>query len=240
MALTPTVRVTTFNATDALDPTVTSASFTPSNNSLLVAIITTQNATGGDCIAGVATVAPSGGGLTWTRRAAASTAASLVVNAGVWTAPVTTGASMTVATSASGVKSQGFVSLTVIEFTGYDTATPTGVTLGTSTGSRSGAYSPALSGTSASDSYVVVGGIADAGTATKGSSWTQAHDFSAISGGTDGEGNIEYITGAQTAANWAALDSSFSTAVAGIEIKAAATAVADNRPLGTMLNVSGY
>jgi hypothetical protein len=126
---------------------------------------------------------------------------------------------MTVEVSFTANTAFDWSSLTVIEFTGYDTGTPTGVTLAALTGSRSGSYSPSLSGTSSSDSYVVAGGYADDGTATKGAAWTEAHDFAALAG--FAHGNIEYIEGAVSAANWAALDSIWSTSAVAVEIKAA-------------------
>src|SRR5262245_17117300 len=191
MALTPTVRATANNATDAVGPDVTTASFTPSNNSLLVAVALSQTN-----LSDVATtvISISGGGLTWTNRANTPLSGGTNMCGAIWTAPVTTGASMTVTITGSNVvndENYGAVTVAVIEFTGYDTATPTGVSLAAVTGSRSGAYSPALSGTSAATSYVVVGGVVDFGTATKGSSWTEAYDGQAASGGTDHDFNVQ-------------------------------------------------
>src|SRR5688572_27167093 len=71
---------------------VASAAFTPPDNSLLVAVV--------GCIFNdsLATTTVSGGGLTWTQRVASSAAGDGGYNwrVEIWTAPVATGASMTV------------------------------------------------------------------------------------------------------------------------------------------------
>ena len=214
MALTLTARANANNATDADNPSVTTASFTPSNDSLLVVSALSQ-ANGSTITINISDSV----GLTWTSRASAP-ASSFNMASRQWTAPVTTGVSMTVTISTT--NGFGAVSVAVVDITGYDTTTPTGVNLAANTGSRSGAYSPALSGTSASDSIVVAAGVTDFGTATKGASWTEIYDASPAAGGTQHQVNVEYIAGAVSAANWAALDSSFATSACAIEIKAAA------------------
>ena len=214
MALALTVRATAENATDSTNPSETTGSFTPSDNSLLVVAATSQAESGTIALAISDSV-----GLTWTSRAS-SPASSFNMASRIWTAPVTTGVSMTVTVSTT--DGFGAVALAVVDLTGYDTGTPTGVNLAANTGSRSGAYSPALSGTSAADSIVIAAGATDFGTATKGASWTDIYDVQSATGGTQHQINIEYIASAVSAANWAALDSSFATTAVAIEIKAAA------------------
>ena len=214
MALALTVRATAENATNATNPSETTGSFTPADNSLLVAVATSQAEVGTIALAISDSV-----GLTWTSRAS-SPASGFKMASRIWTAPVTTGVSMTVTISMT--EGFGAVAVAVVDLTGYDTGTPTGVNLAANTGGRSGAYSPALSGTSEADSIVIAGGATDGGTATKGASWTDIYDAVSAAGGTSHQINIEYIAGAVSAANWAALDSSFATTAVAIEINAAA------------------
>ena len=98
------------------------SSFTPANNSLLVAKF--------NCItlnAQLSAVSIAGGGLTWTKRIETKPDTSNGTNAYsyavIWTAPVTTGASMTVTVSWTGaVIADTFLvaGLEVEEWTGYD------------------------------------------------------------------------------------------------------------------------
>ena len=215
MALAYTSRATTNNATDTDDPSVTTGSFTPSNDSLLVAVCLSQ------ANAGTLDFSISGGSLTWTQRANAA-ASSFNMGGRIYTAPVSTGASMTVAVSTTA--GFGAITVAVVEFTGYDSASPIGATLGATTGSRGGAYSPALSGTSAADSYVVAGGVSDSGNTVKGASWTDIYDAVAASGGTSHGSTTEYIAGAVSAADWSDFPSSFATAAVAVEIKVASAA----------------
>jgi hypothetical protein len=80
----------------------TTASFTPPDDSLLVAHCYCINGTGGGDVQTGMTL--SGGGLTWTKRAGPNggTAASYTSCHEVWTAPVVTGASMTMTYSHAG------------------------------------------------------------------------------------------------------------------------------------------
>lgn len=216
MALSLNIRATVENATDGNNPSVTTGSFTPSDSSLLVAVALSQNLdVGADGVLSI-----TGGSLTWTSRANVTGAGDLSMIGRIWTAPVTTGVSMTA--QVTGSNTFGAVALAVVDLTGYNVADPIGATLAAHTGSRSGAYSPALSGTSAADSIVIAGGVGDFGTATKGAAWTDVYDYQSTTGFTQHDGNIESIAGAVSAANWAALDSGFSTAAVAVEIKAAA------------------
>ena len=99
----------------------TSASFTPPNNSLLVVFVSigTTSTT--------MTMNVSGGGLTWTKRAEHFEADSGGYDGyvGVWTAPVTTGASMTISCSRSaGTVTTGHTTAKCYIITGHDTAAP--------------------------------------------------------------------------------------------------------------------
>lgn len=216
MALSPTTRATVSATSD----TVTTGSFTPSADSLLVAMVTFQNGFADDT---AATCTMTGtGGLSWTSRANALSTTPFEMRAQIFTAPVGSSPASQTATATITDGSSDNVALALVDFTGYNTGTPTGVTLGAITGSRSGAYSPALSGTSASDSYVVaIGIIADgSGTsdATVGASWNSVYSvflgfFAAIL--------AEHRSGALSTADWAAFNATFATAAAAVEIKAA-------------------
>jgi hypothetical protein len=99
-----------------------SSSFTPSNNSLLVAIV--QGLTN---LSGSYTPALSGGSLAWTRRVnkiQKDSNSNAYCYAEIWTAPVTTGASMQVTLANS--QSQEFIGLYIVEYTGAN-ASPAGV-----------------------------------------------------------------------------------------------------------------
>lgn len=211
MALTPTTRSGFVNS----GTTATTASFTPSNNCLLVAVVAEN-------LSGRAGAVPTvtGGGLTWTKRLEIHSSTNDNSNLSqIWTAPVGTAASMTVSAAANG-NVDGDIALAVIEFTGYDTGTPTGATHTFQTGSRSGVYNGALSATTAADSYVVGIGTTDSGTVTAGASWTS------WANGAIGfvDPRAEYRSGALTTLDWAALNSSFSVSTCGLEIKAASAA----------------
>ena len=232
MALALTIRETQSNATDLIDPDVTTEAFTPSDNSILGVLVVCQNHEVG------VTTSPtiSGGSLTYTSRAKARNTTNYDMWAEIWTAPVGTGASMTVLVNNT-TNGFGAVTVAVVDLTGYDTSTPTGVNLQALTGSRSGAYSPALSGTADANSIVLIAGVADGGTATKHASWTDIYTGSAAAGGTNHKFQMAYRAGALTTADWAALDSSFATAAVAIEIKAAGGAAAA-RVVGTGLTES--
>jgi len=136
----------------------TTGSFTPSNNSLLVACVhTSRNNIGSADV--VANITLSGGSLTWTKQ----TAVSAVANYGagnyneeliVFTAPVTTGASMTLTWGGWVAPNDGRWYCQVLEATGHNTSTPLGGTALTNN-NASNTPSMTLSSTPASSSVVV-------------------------------------------------------------------------------------
>jgi len=141
------------------DANYASSSFTPADNSLLVAKF--------NCItnsAQLVALSIAGGGLTWTKRIETKPDTSNGTNAYsyavIWTAPVTTGASMTVTVSWTGaVIADTFLvaGLEVEEWTGYDTTTPVGLTGGEfvyANAPHSGVQHTSLGGTTASTSRV--------------------------------------------------------------------------------------
>jgi hypothetical protein len=125
------------------------------------------------------TMSNSGTALTWTQRCEAHSASD---NYGsglvVFTAPVTTGASMTVTfTKAAGDADFERVGGHVLSFTGYDTASPVGGTLGDNAGPGDGSWSPSLSAAPALTSQVIAAIVGTCNTTldvyqTIGTGWT--------------------------------------------------------------------
>jgi hypothetical protein len=123
-ALTRTVR----GSGEDNDNNVSTASFTPSSNALLVAVVggvsngSTANPNGGSSV--------SGGSLSWTKRASAERESSYggwTAWVEIWTAPVPSGSAMTVTGSNSNSMDGIFIS--VVEYTGHDSGSPSGVSV---------------------------------------------------------------------------------------------------------------
>jgi hypothetical protein len=119
----------------------TSASFAPSNNSLLLvayySIVGVADQTALD------SVSISGGSLTWTPQASVVGRQNDYQSAvKLWTALVTTGASMTAAVSGG----SGFETVGVFQATGHNTSTPIGAIATSGTQDITGSHSYSLSG----------------------------------------------------------------------------------------------
>jgi hypothetical protein len=109
---------------DANGATFVSGSFTPANTTLLVCFVEYDTFATGD--SGL-TYTPSGGGLSWTQRVERTGSESATGGgSSIWTAPVSTGASMTITVTRSGgtTSSTGRVSARALVLAGYDQATP--------------------------------------------------------------------------------------------------------------------
>jgi hypothetical protein len=200
------------DATSTAVDSVASSSFTPSDDSLVVAIAHVYSN-------GAVTPAISGGGLTWTERAQARVVdGGFMTDVRIWTAPVTTGASMTVTVSWTGGSGEGAL-LSVVDFTGYDESDPVGGVMEyTDTGGRTGAFSEDLDSAPASGSYVIGGGVAEgsADNIDPGTGWTAIYN---VDSGDLSNVN-QYRTGSTDAAfEFDDLDASFNTSVAAIEIQ---------------------
>lgn len=210
----------------------TTGSFTPSNNSLLVIFVWAQhnNANSG-VIADTLTV--SGGSLTYTSRVQAQDdgATSATWGGGIrcWTAPVTTGASMTITVDCGAIDIYNY-SVHVFELTDYNTSTPVGATATRADETNSGSVSITLSGTPASDSYVLAAGYLDEASdtgLTTGTGWTQQYrsyaDFFVA--------HTQARTGStSTTVGWDNFTTSYVDLQIALEIKAAA-ASATSRPI---------
>lgn len=164
---------------------LTTASFTPPNNSLLVVLAAFQkNAAGG--FGGVAcasamTISDTAG-LTWTSREFGGLTTDYGGSVRGWTAPVTTGVSMTVSVDCGAFDIfGGFIS--VVDYTGYNTADPVGATAIDISMVTNGADSITLSAAPAATSEIFggrYGGVPGSGAAaaTPGSGYVEIHDLS--------------------------------------------------------------
>lgn len=115
----------------------------------------------------------SGGGLTYTQRLAVSRADSYGCFLYIHTAPVTTGASVTLSVDATpSIYQWGIWSAS---YANYNTSTPTGVTGSTNASGSANAVTVTLSGTPATSSHVISAMVQDAstgaGAVTEGSDW---------------------------------------------------------------------
>ncbi|SRR5712691_3800118 len=207
-------------------------SFTPPDNSLLVVgvALIENNGTTTDPLSAMTI---SGGSLTYSTAASASVSpTSFPTAAKIYTAPVTTGASMTLTIGASG-RSIGVYTVSVVAYTGYNISTPTGAT---ATGTQNGgygaaptAYSMTLNATpsSASETFAFIGIDKDTAGVTPGSTYTEIDD---LTNTTWGGAESEIRTGStSTTVDWVDLRSGggnlFNHVALAVEINAS-TAVA--------------
>lgn len=234
LALTSRLQFRGRSAGGGVGSGVTSGSFTPSNNSLLVAVIGGEKGSGTLLLGANSSL--SGGSLTWTQRAAyASTASGYTHIVEIWTAPVTTGASMSLTWSNSaGNGSDDVVSMQVVDVTGYDTGSPVGA-VAAEQAPDDGAFSATLSATPAASSIVIGALLLESGgggdlTMVGGSGWTDIYQPGGGGGGEAGYACVhtQYRTGlTTTAVPWADVnagpDGTFSglADAAAIEIKEA-------------------
>jgi hypothetical protein len=160
---------------------VTSGSFTPPDNSLIVLHVGLVSFNG-DVTGGLSV---SGGGLTWTRRAGPNGAniGSYFGVHEIWTAPVTTGASMTINITNSHTNDDGVsVALVqVVSFTGYNTGTPVGgIASATNITNPEDADTITLNATPDTNSIVTASRYFNSdtedSTATEGAGWTEVYD----------------------------------------------------------------
>src|SRR6266853_1728278 len=150
---------------------VTTASFTPADNSLVVVFAGLQSSNNS------LAASISGGSLTWTKQAQAGVDVSNFGHFSIlWTAPVTTGASMTVTVGnmPSDGTAEGIVH--VFYYTGHNTSTPVGGTA-SATAAFNSAVNLTLSSAPATTSEVIAGASDDtasgAANITTGTGWTQ-------------------------------------------------------------------
>lgn len=196
---------------------VTTTSFTPENNSLLVALVLVQSDNGGTGLIYSQTV--SGGGLTWNLIDEYDISYSYSVKAFAYYAEVGSASSMTFTFDSNDSNGMIGPSIIIYNFTGYDTSTPIGGYYVTGGSSRSGAYNGTLSATPALSSYIVAGTIIDEGTLTAGTGWTNDQSDTTYS---------YLLEQFQSRTNWAsptvawnAITTAYTWASAAVEVRAA-------------------
>lgn len=180
MALTRTARIASTSGAGHGAGAYTSAAFTPSNNSLLVVIGMGITTTDGGFRGTDLTVTDSVG-LTWTSRAATTASPNWSYGVRIWTAPVTTGASMTVSIDA-GAFSMEYYRLVIVDYT--STTTSAEATTNSIVGSDAdgdGAATITLPSAPASASEVIAAAATAVtsgatGTVTVGTGWTELND----------------------------------------------------------------
>jgi hypothetical protein len=170
----------------------TSGSFTPPDNSLLVVMLAAYNVTSASI---------SGGGLTWTQQVSLQDNGTDKDFLVVWTAPVTTGSSMTVTVSTLNFDASNGT-MQIISYTGYDTTTPIGATASNNSIGTDGPQSLTLSAApdTASEILGVMAGNSNGSapgetTVTPGTGWTEIEDL--FSNGWEGI-QTQVITGTTT------------------------------------------
>lgn len=211
MALSPgTLVASIVTATPPMaDNDEVTGSFTPSNNSLLVAIMMVEKDDGNDVDELPSMGITDSAGLTWTLRAekgddethpAGDNHWGYANGIKIWTAPVTTGTSMTVTFQRVSPNAYEFymVAGAVVEYTGHDVASPIGVT-GVATwddnspfpGATDGAKSLTLSGAPAATSEIIggrswTGWVPGHTFADEPTGYTELYDVSSFNGGEGG------------------------------------------------------
>lgn len=172
---------------------VTSSSFTPPNASLLVLVVAAEADAGTGDIGEALTV--TGGGLTWTNRVerGATGVGGYSATHEIWTAPVVTGASMTIRVQAATNSADPTrVLLHVIACTGHDVASPIGATGENDIPDLDG-HTLTLSASPAITSYVfgtryMAAQVSGDYRATPGTGWTEIYDTGT---GGDGYGSLQ-------------------------------------------------
>lgn len=188
-SLTRTLEDTETDATSSgSPPSGTSTAFTPANSSLLVVVGSIQ---GVNATPGTMSISDSLGTLTWTARVGPTTptaSGDYYGRIACWTAPVTTGASMTVTVASSETTSgdDAHTNIVVLCYEGYNTGSPVGGIISDNT-TDDDARTITLSAAPATGDETVAfrmrgGGLA-AGGATPGSGWTEVADLNSAGAG---------------------------------------------------------
>ena len=158
----------------------TTTSFTPSDNTLLVCRISAVSQADDGLTANDLTI--TGGGLTWTSRVSQTGPTGWAYAERVWTAPVSTGASMTIGADAGAFAIENY-RVEVYEYSDYNTGSPVGgIAVGTDADGNDAASitlsaTPATTSEVLAFSTVVLNGAAGTFT-TEGSGWTELFDTS--------------------------------------------------------------
>lgn len=206
---------------------IATGSFTPPNNSLLVVMATTLTA----FLDATPAWSISGGSLTWTKQVeytAPDSGSGLCCAVVIWTAPVVTGASMTVTVNADSSVDWVTNSLTVSSVTGHDINDPIGLLASQGHAQlvgHSGAESLSLGGTTKATSAVFSVLLADGDNEPQViNAWPSDSptELMAVASGSPAwaRKTHAYIMGARSTAEWESWTSSYGHAVGALEIKA--------------------
>ena len=217
--------ITSLKAFHGYQTILKTATFTPANSSRLV-VVSTALIPYGEAATHTTHATISGGGLTWTRhkRAYYSDSTGWTSAVYIWTAPVTTGASMavTVTYSPSSSGEDGGWGLDVFELPDSYAIIQTFEDGGGSGDVLSGSYDGDFSTAPSSGSYLIAAtsinsNTLDGSAMTPGSGWTEVSEN--VNAFYNSE--TQYVTGTtDTAVTWANLDPNinYSWAVGAIEI----------------------
>lgn len=169
MTLARTNRIGSLSSFSYGTGSYTTGSFTPSNASLLVVICSVLTNGGSTDPSGSLTISDSVG-LTWTAQVNVGDASAWSIGMRIWTAPVTTGASMTATVDCGAIDIYGY-GVSIVDYTGYGAVGTTGSNsaLGTN-----GAGSVTLGASPASASEII-GGITQDPTGTPGATPDTGH-----------------------------------------------------------------
>ncbi len=157
----------------------TTAAFTPPDNSIVVVIITAMEQVPSADPSASQTISDSVG-LTWTSQLAIGNAAG-GVGLRMWTAPVTTGASMTITADCGASDIQQYT-VHRYAYTGYNIGSPTGATASNGDAGADGALTITLSASPATDSEVIgvlsqeMAGSGAGYAVTVGTGWTEIYE----------------------------------------------------------------
>ena len=208
----------------------TTTSFTPPDASLLVVGVAAQRSNAGGDIAPNLTIADSVG-LTWTLRKSQGDGIDFGTGTAVWTAPVTTGVSMTV-TIDCGADTIAWYMVSVVAYTGYDTTTPVGATGSVAKTAGFATPEPAVITLDAATATTseVFGTIAASKTTPHdiihGAGYTELYDFANTEWG-DGESQVR-VSSTSTTYVWDDVRNTaslFDYSASAVEIRSAGVAV---------------
>lgn len=229
MPLARTIRLQQTSSISHGTGNITSTAFTPSDNSLLLLVAFYIAEADGTGEGTDLSVVSNTGGLTFTSQAVTTTSPGWRYGIRAWTAPVTTGASMTVTVGTGGINVHRY-RLVAVDYTGYNTGSPVGATAVGSDADGDGAASITLSGTPASTSEIFAGALTAFNGATaisidNGSGWTEQDDVGETSWAAF---QTQYRTGyTGTSVDWADMANGMTGAESGsvmlaVEIREAA------------------
>ncbi len=201
--------------------TSASSAFTPPNNSLLVVVQCVNQQSGAIDPSPNLTLANSAG-LTFTPRLNIGSSASWSRGIRIWTAPVSTGVSMTV-TGGLSTGTVNTIDTFVFAYTGYDVASPIGATASANNVADGANRTITLSGAPATDSDViaaVINNYTGANAITHGTGWTEHYE---LTGGNITSQTQTRTGSADTSVLWDNLPATFqgNSVAAALEIKKA-------------------